>query len=105
MMSASRGKDAGQRLDGRSRPEYVAFLDHIALIGCRHALLERTMAPRILRTHKMPAIGHPQGPYHFASPRRIAFVPDANESLHNILCVVHVQLPFQAARWRASSAS
>src|SRR5438132_10475878 len=51
--------DSGQRLDRRGGPEYIAFLDNVALIGCSHALLKRTMAPHILSTHKVPTIGHP----------------------------------------------
>jgi hypothetical protein len=82
--------DTGQRLDRRGGPEDATFLDDIALIGCSDALLERTMSPHILCAHKMPTIGHPKGPHHLASPRRIAFVPDADEGLHNALYAVHV---------------
>src|SRR5258707_10633696 len=76
--------DPRQRLDRRSGPEYIAFLDNIALIGGSHALLDRTVAPQILCTHKVPTIGHPKRPHHLAAPRRIAFVPDADEGLHKI---------------------
>jgi hypothetical protein len=46
------------------------------------ARFQRAVTPRILRPHEMLAVGQPQGPHHLASPRRIAFVPDADESLH-----------------------
>ena len=87
--------DARQRLDRRSRPKGIAFLDDIALMRRRHALIERAVPPHILRTHEMPAIRRPKAPHHLASPRRIAFVPDVDERLHKILYAVHMPPPFE----------